>query len=43
LFARVIAEGSLAPARTRVRAVTYQGAIDAMLAELLVHGPGTRC
>lgn len=37
LFARGIAEGSLAPADTRVMAVTYQGAIDAMLGHLRSH------
>lgn len=37
LFARGIAEGSLAEADTRVMAVTYQGAIDAMLGYLRYH------
>ena len=37
LFARGIAEGSMAPADTRVMAVTYQGAIDAMIAYLTAH------
>lgn len=37
LFARGIAEGSLAKADTRVMAVTYQGAIDAMLGYLRHH------
>ncbi|GAA1908966.1 TetR/AcrR family transcriptional regulator [Williamsia serinedens] len=37
LFARGIAEGSMAPADVRVMAVTYQGAIDAMIAYLTAH------
>ncbi|MDF3281359.1 TetR/AcrR family transcriptional regulator [Gordonia sp. L191] len=37
LFARGIAEGSMNPADTRVMAVTYQGAIDAMLGYLTAH------
>ncbi|MEH3154171.1 MAG: TetR/AcrR family transcriptional regulator [Gordonia paraffinivorans] len=37
LFARGVAEGSMSPADTRVMAVTYQGAIDAMIAYLTAH------
>lgn len=37
LFTRGIAEGTMAPADVRVMAVTYQGAIDAMIAYLTAH------